>query len=167
MDHAGEELERSAKLLRRPVARAYGQARKVGIMQSRILLRGYAREGEMPPSLATHPQNQQQNQQQNQGRLHRGLDTPFSTETGSSKSPLATSAPRGVGVPSFRTSRRMSALRFCSSFTTSAPTLPVPPITRIFIAPPCLCAPSLFRSAVRRSMDRCFFPNYSSSIGAR
>src|SRR5207302_6069882 len=58
-------------------------------MQSRILLRGYAREGGTP-SLATHPQNQQQhqeqnqnqeqhqnqNQQQNQGRLHRGLDTP-------------------------------------------------------------------------------------------
>src|SRR5712692_4162298 len=59
MDHAGEELERGAKLLRRPVARADGQARKVSIMQSRILLRGYAREGEMPPSLATHPQNQQ------------------------------------------------------------------------------------------------------------
>src|SRR5438128_12223116 len=80
MDHAGEELERGAKLLRRPVARADGQARKVGIMQSRILLRGYAREGEMPPSLATHPQNQQQqqnqNQEQNQGRLHRRLDTP-------------------------------------------------------------------------------------------
>src|SRR5712692_6017334 len=59
MDHAGEELERGAKLHRRPVARADGQARKVSIMQSRILLRGYAREGEMPPSLATHPQNQQ------------------------------------------------------------------------------------------------------------
>ena len=48
-------------------------------MQSRILLRGYAREGGTP-SLATHPQNQEQqqnqNQQQNQGRLHRGLDTP-------------------------------------------------------------------------------------------
>src|SRR5437016_1685106 len=62
-------------------------------MQSRILLRGYAREGGTP-SLATHPQNQQQhqeqnqnqeqhqnqnqnqNQLQNQGRLHRGLDTP-------------------------------------------------------------------------------------------
>src|SRR5260370_13013536 len=86
MDHAGEELERSAKLLHRPVARAYGQARKVGIMQSRILLRGYAREGERPPSPALHPQNKQQdqnqeqdqnqNQQQNQGSLHRGLDTP-------------------------------------------------------------------------------------------
>src|SRR5438128_4941118 len=80
MDHAGEELERGAKLLRRAVARADGQARKVSIMQSRILLRGYAREGEMPPSLATHPQNQQQqqnqNQEQNQGRLHRRLDTP-------------------------------------------------------------------------------------------
>src|SRR2546429_5693944 len=68
-------------------------------MQSRILLRGYAREGGTP-SLATHPQNQQQhqeqnqnqeqhqnqnqnqNQLQNQGRLHRGLDTPdFSSQT--------------------------------------------------------------------------------------
>src|SRR5438128_9557013 len=87
MDHAGEELERGAKLLRRPVARADGQARKVGIMQSRILLRGYAREGEMPPSLATHPQNQQQqqnqNQEQNQGRLHRRLDTPGARITSS------------------------------------------------------------------------------------
>src|ERR1700691_1769783 len=27
----------------------------------------------------------------------------------------------------------MSALRFCSAFTTSAPTLPVPPVTKIFI----------------------------------
>src|SRR5260370_7921796 len=87
MDHAGEELERSAKLLHRPVARAYGQARKVGIMQSRILLRGYAREGERPPSPALHPQNQQQqqnqeqqqnkNQEQNQCRLHKTPPTPL------------------------------------------------------------------------------------------
>src|SRR5260370_30491423 len=59
-------------------------------MQSRILLRGYAREGERPPSPAHHPQNQQQqqnqeqqqnqNQEQNQGRLHRRLDTPRSNE---------------------------------------------------------------------------------------
>src|SRR6202050_4601885 len=64
------------------------------------------------------------------------LSTPcnaFCTETGSSKSPIATSNPFGVGAPSLRTSSRMSALRFCSSFTTSAPTLPAPPVTRMFI----------------------------------
>src|SRR5579872_3584748 len=57
MDHAGEELERGAKLLCRPVARADDQARKVSIMQSRILLRGYAREGEMPLPLQPIPNN--------------------------------------------------------------------------------------------------------------
>src|SRR6202022_2142284 len=36
MDHAGEELERSAKLLYRPVARAHDQAREIGIMQSQV-----------------------------------------------------------------------------------------------------------------------------------
>jgi hypothetical protein len=36
--HAGEELERSAKLLHRPVARAHDQARKIGIMQSQVFL---------------------------------------------------------------------------------------------------------------------------------
>src|ERR1700694_76017 len=36
MDHAGEELERSAKLLHRPVARAHDQAREIGIMQSQV-----------------------------------------------------------------------------------------------------------------------------------
>jgi hypothetical protein len=43
MDHAGEELERSAELLHHPVARAHDQSREIGIMQS---LPGYAREGE-------------------------------------------------------------------------------------------------------------------------
>src|ERR1700683_2357328 len=64
------------------------------------------------------------------------LSTPcnaFCTETGSSKSPIATSNPFGAGAPSLRASSRMSALRFCSAFTTSAPTLPVPPVTKIFI----------------------------------
>src|ERR1700737_2321276 len=36
MDHAGEELERSAKLLYRPVARGHDQAREIGIMQSQV-----------------------------------------------------------------------------------------------------------------------------------
>src|SRR5579872_3369616 len=36
MDHAGEELERSAKLLHRAVARAHDQAREIGIMQSQV-----------------------------------------------------------------------------------------------------------------------------------
>ena len=59
-------------------------------MQSGLALPCYAREGELPPSPALHPQNQQQRknqeqqqnqnqnqeQQQNQGRLHRRLDTP-------------------------------------------------------------------------------------------
>src|SRR6202795_2650540 len=36
MDHAGKELERSAKLLHRPVARAHDQAREIGIMQSQV-----------------------------------------------------------------------------------------------------------------------------------
>src|SRR5260370_42134323 len=36
MDHAGEELERSIKLLHRPVARAHDQAREIGIMQSQV-----------------------------------------------------------------------------------------------------------------------------------
>src|SRR5713226_6938071 len=36
MDHAGKELERSAKLLHRPVARAHDQAREIGIMQSPV-----------------------------------------------------------------------------------------------------------------------------------
>jgi hypothetical protein len=44
--------------------------------------------------------------------------------------------PLRVGAASLRTSRRMSALRFCSSFTTTAPPLPVPPITRILIVLP-------------------------------
>src|SRR6266568_1104182 len=95
MDHAGEELERSAKLLHRPVARAHDQAREIGIMQSQVFfyvdMQG---KGKRPPSPALHPQNQQQqqnqdqqqnqqqnqkqnqDQQQNQGRLHRRLDTP-------------------------------------------------------------------------------------------
>src|SRR5260370_698710 len=34
MDHAGEELERSAKLLHRPVARAHDQATEIGIIHS-------------------------------------------------------------------------------------------------------------------------------------
>src|SRR5258708_11898980 len=37
MDHAGKELERSAKLLHRPVARAHDQAREIGIMQSQVV----------------------------------------------------------------------------------------------------------------------------------
>src|SRR5258708_19367068 len=37
MDHAGKELERSAKLLHSPVARAHDQAREIGIMQSQVV----------------------------------------------------------------------------------------------------------------------------------
>jgi uncharacterized protein YbjT (DUF2867 family) len=40
---------------------------------------------------------------------------------------------RHVGASFFRTRSRTSAFRFCSSFTTSDPTRPVPPVTRIFI----------------------------------
>ena len=52
-----------------------------------------AKEGELPPSLATHPQNQQQlqNQQQPQeqklGRLHRRLDRSLGLK-GTSRSRL-------------------------------------------------------------------------------
>src|ERR1700730_7591455 len=75
MDHAGEELERSAKLLHRPVARAYGQAGKVGIMQSRIFLRGYAREGKNAPFPCNPSPKTTATPKTKLGRLHRRLDT--------------------------------------------------------------------------------------------
>src|SRR5579872_5057211 len=91
MDHAGEELERSAKLLHRAVARAHDQAREIGIMQSQVSfyvdMQG---KGKGPLPLHSIPktnnnsktknQDQQQNQnqeQKQQGRLHRRLDTPI------------------------------------------------------------------------------------------
>src|SRR5258708_16753152 len=64
VDHAGEQLEPSLELLHRPLARAHAQAGQVGIMHLSSFLRGDAREGEMPPSLATHPQKQPQPQKQ-------------------------------------------------------------------------------------------------------
>src|SRR6266567_399121 len=64
VDHAGEQLEPSLELLHRPLARAHAQAGQVGIVHLNSCLRGEAREGEMPPSLATHPQKQPQAQKQ-------------------------------------------------------------------------------------------------------
>src|SRR6266699_3639159 len=62
VDHAGEQLEPSLELLHRPLARAHAQAGQVGIVHLNSFLRGEAREGEIPPSLATHPQKQPQPQ---------------------------------------------------------------------------------------------------------
>lgn len=64
VDHASDQLEPSLELLHRPLARAHAQAGQVGIMHLSSFLRGDAREGEMPPSLATHPQKQPQPQKQ-------------------------------------------------------------------------------------------------------
>src|SRR5262249_8139466 len=64
VDHAGDQLEPSLELLHRPLARAHAQAGQVGIMHRSSFLRGEAREGEVPPSLATHPQKQLQPQKQ-------------------------------------------------------------------------------------------------------
>src|SRR5580704_15482366 len=67
------------------------------------------------------------------------LSTPCmacSIETGSSRSPIATSTAAG-SLPSpgcLRASTRTFAFRLRSSVTTVPPTFPVPPITRIFMA---------------------------------
>src|SRR6266567_8788012 len=95
VDHAGEQLEPSLELLHRPLARAHAQAGQVGIVHLNSFLRGEAREGEMPPSLATHPQKQPQPQN---NRNPKNKAWSFTQKTGHNPTRSSTGAPMGVAI---------------------------------------------------------------------